>query len=98
MLQTACTPRTWKGDKKTRASEPLGVNRAEVQRKNIFASEVMLPESLSFTEKIYETGQRSPPDVLVKKLHQESENFSKAEYIFSHLFGATAILMGTLEK
>lgn len=31
----------------------------------------------------------------VKKLHQESENSSKAEYIFGHLFGAIGILMGT---
>jgi len=34
----------------------------------------------------------------VKKLHQESENSSQAEYIFGHLFGAIGILMGTLEK
>ncbi len=27
----------------------------------------------------------------VKKLHQESENSSKAEYIFGHLFGAVGI-------
>lgn len=34
----------------------------------------------------------------VKKLHQESENSSKAEYIFGHLFGAIGILMGKPEK
>jgi len=34
----------------------------------------------------------------VKKLHQESENTSKAEYIFGHLFGAVGILMGTPQK
>lgn len=34
----------------------------------------------------------------VKKLHQESENSSKAPYIFGHLFGAIGILMGTPEK
>ncbi|MDF9839661.1 MULTISPECIES: transposase [Paenibacillus] len=34
----------------------------------------------------------------VKKLHQESENPSKAEYIFGHLFGAIGILMGTPQK
>lgn len=34
----------------------------------------------------------------VKKLHQESENSSKAEYIFGHLFGAVGILMGTPQK
>lgn len=34
----------------------------------------------------------------VKKLHQESENSSKAPYIFGHLFGATGILMGTPKK
>lgn len=34
----------------------------------------------------------------VKKHHQESENTSKADYIFGHLFGATGILMGTPEK
>ena len=31
----------------------------------------------------------------VKKLHQESENSSKAPYIFGHLFGAVGILIGT---
>jgi hypothetical protein len=34
----------------------------------------------------------------VKKLHQESENCSKAGYIFGHLFGAIGILMGTSQK
>jgi len=34
----------------------------------------------------------------VKKLHQESENNSKAAYIFGHLFGAVGILMGTPQK
>ena len=34
----------------------------------------------------------------VKKLHQESENNSKGEYIFGHLFGAIGILMGTSQK
>lgn len=34
----------------------------------------------------------------VKKLHQESENCSKAEYIFGHLFGAIGVLMGTPQK
>lgn len=34
----------------------------------------------------------------VKKLHQESENSSKATYIFGHLFGATGILIGTPGK
>ncbi|WP_202800149.1 transposase [Paenibacillus elgii] len=34
----------------------------------------------------------------VKKLHQESENVSKGEYIFGHLFGAIGILAGTPQK
>jgi len=34
----------------------------------------------------------------VKKLHQESENSSKAEYIFGHMFGAIGILIGTTLK
>lgn len=34
----------------------------------------------------------------VKKLHQESENSSKPDYIFGHLFGAVGILMGTSQK
>ncbi|UOF92785.1 transposase [Fodinisporobacter ferrooxydans] len=34
----------------------------------------------------------------VKKLHQESENSSKAQYIFGHLFGAIGILMGMPQK
>jgi len=38
--------------KKTRASDPLDNQRAIVQRKNIIACELMLPKSLSFTEKI----------------------------------------------
>jgi hypothetical protein len=37
-------------------------------------------------------GRRMPG---VKKLHQESENSSKGEYIFGHLFGAIGILVGT---
>lgn len=37
-------------------------------------------------------GRRMPG---VKKLHQESENSSKGEYIFGHLFGAIGILAGT---
>jgi hypothetical protein len=40
-------------------------------------------------------GRRMPG---VKKLHQESENSSKGEYIFGHLFGAIGILIGTPEK
>jgi hypothetical protein len=34
----------------------------------------------------------------VKKQHQESENVSKAEYIFGHLFGAVGVLAGNIEK
>jgi len=34
----------------------------------------------------------------IKKLHQESENNSKAEYIFGHLFGAIGILTGSSQK
>jgi hypothetical protein len=34
----------------------------------------------------------------VKKLHQESENSSKAEYIFGHMFGAIGVLIGTSLK
>lgn len=34
----------------------------------------------------------------VKKLHQESENSSKAEYIFGHMFGSVGILMGNASK
>jgi len=34
----------------------------------------------------------------VKKLHQESENVSKGEYIFGHLFGAIGILAGAPQK
>jgi|CZCB01.1.fsa_nt_gi hypothetical protein len=34
----------------------------------------------------------------VKKLHQESENSSKAPYIFGHLFGAVGVLMGVPGK
>jgi hypothetical protein len=40
-------------------------------------------------------GRRMPG---VKKLHQESENVSKGEYIFGHLFGAIGILAGTPQK
>lgn len=40
-------------------------------------------------------GRRMPG---VKKLHQESENSSKGEYIFGHLFGAIGILAGTTQK
>ncbi len=34
----------------------------------------------------------------VKKLHQESENSSKAEYIFGHLHGGVGVLAGNSEK
>lgn len=34
----------------------------------------------------------------VKKLHQESENSSKAEYIFGHLFGGIGVLAGDYRK
>lgn len=34
----------------------------------------------------------------VKKLHQESENSSKAEYIFGHMFGGVGILIGNINK
>lgn len=34
----------------------------------------------------------------VKKLHQESENSSKSEYIFGHMFGAIGILIGSSLK
>ncbi|WP_234541851.1 transposase [Paenibacillus pseudetheri] len=40
-------------------------------------------------------GRRMPG---VKKLHQESENVSKGEYIFGHLFGAIGILVGDSRK
>jgi hypothetical protein len=34
----------------------------------------------------------------VKKLYQESENSSKASYIFGHMFGAIGVLAGNAEK
>lgn len=34
----------------------------------------------------------------VKKLHQESENSSKADYIFGHMFGGIGLLLGTPSK
>jgi hypothetical protein len=34
----------------------------------------------------------------VKRLHQESENSGKAEYIFGHMFGAIGILIGSMGK
>jgi hypothetical protein len=34
----------------------------------------------------------------VKRLHQESENSSKANFIFGHMFGALGILIGTNKK
>lgn len=34
----------------------------------------------------------------VKKLHQESENSSKAEYIFGHMFGGIGVLIGDRSK
>lgn len=34
----------------------------------------------------------------VKKLHQESENSSKAEYIFGHMFGGVGVLIGGIAK
>nr|WP_229522428.1 transposase [Paenibacillus monticola] len=40
-------------------------------------------------------GRRMPG---VKKLHQESENVSKGDYLFGHLFGAIGILVGDSRK
>ncbi len=40
-------------------------------------------------------GRRMP---CVKKLHQESENSSKASYIFGHMFGGIGVLLGNAEK
>ncbi len=40
-------------------------------------------------------GRRMPG---VKRLHQESENDAKGEYIFGHLFGAIGILVGDSRK
>jgi hypothetical protein len=34
----------------------------------------------------------------VKRLHQESENSGKAEYIFGHMFGVVGVLVGNEEK
>ncbi|MCL1914880.1 MAG: transposase [Eubacteriaceae bacterium] len=34
----------------------------------------------------------------VKKLHQESENYSKGAYIFGHMFGAIGVLAGNASK
>jgi hypothetical protein len=34
----------------------------------------------------------------VKRLHQESENSGRAEYIFGHMFGAIGVLIGSEEK
>jgi hypothetical protein len=34
----------------------------------------------------------------VKRLHQESENSGKAEYIFGHMFGAIGVLVGNIGK
>jgi hypothetical protein len=34
----------------------------------------------------------------VKRLHQESENSAKGEYIFGQLFGAIGILVGTPQR
>ena len=34
----------------------------------------------------------------VKKLHQESENSSKAEYIYGHMFGGLGVLAGSVRK
>lgn len=34
----------------------------------------------------------------IKRLHQESENSSKAEYIFGHLFGGIGVLVGNSNK
>jgi hypothetical protein len=40
-------------------------------------------------------GKRMPG---VKKLHQESENSTKPEYIFGHMFGAIGVLIGNKSK
>jgi len=44
------------------------------------------------------TGKESKRMPGVKKQHQESEDSSKAEYIFGHIFGAIGVLIGNVEK
>ena len=34
----------------------------------------------------------------VKRLHQESENSGKSEYIFGHMFGVIGVLVGSIDK
>jgi hypothetical protein len=34
----------------------------------------------------------------VKRLHQESENSAKGEYIFGHMFGGLGLLMGSIRN
>lgn len=43
-------------------------------------------------------GKESKKMPAVKRLHQESENVSKAEYIFGHMFGGIGILAGNTKK
>ncbi len=45
--------------------------------------------------KVSKEGRKMPG---VKKLHQESENSGKAEYMFGHLFGVVGILAGNSSK
>jgi hypothetical protein len=66
-----------------------------VSRLKELVMENAMPIFISDGTKEGKEGRRMP---CVKKLHQESENSSKASYIFGHMFGGLGVLIGNAEK
>lgn len=66
-----------------------------VKRTAVLFSEFDKPILVGDGVKQSKEGKRMP---CVKKLFQESENSSKPEYIFGHMFGAIGVLIGGLGK
>ncbi len=66
-----------------------------VRKSNCLYTENHMPILIGDGVKQLKEAKKMPA---VKKHHQESENSSKAEYIFGHLFGAVGVLAGTASK
>ena len=62
-----------------------------VERPTVNGMNILIGDGI----KVSKEGRKMPG---VKKLHQESENSGKAEYMFGHLFGVVGILVGNSSK
>lgn len=66
-----------------------------VSTSNVLFTENGMPILIGDGVKQPKEGRKMP---CVKRLHQESENSGKAEYIRGHMFGAIGILIGSVSK